>query len=236
MPPPKASFRPPKLDAKTLKLRWPPRNHTQANPKVLRAQRGGLGGGLVLKPWLSCINLDGFVRSFSIEKIPFGTTMESLYDLIWYFWFSFFWTSSHAVKHLKIKGWYGHCGHSTYSLASAIIALDLQAYVSFKNDRICSMNMFFCLVCKQYFAPKTYQSPLETECQDQQQASQQCNATASRHGFWKLAPGGLYRAFFGEGINWAKVCSNSLGVFSGKICVTFWTLLGHVQSQDRWSA
>lgn len=150
--------------------------------------------------------------------------------------YSFFWTSSHEVKHLKIKGWHGHCSHSTYSLASAIIALDLQAYVSFKNDRICSMNMFFCLVCMQYFAPKTYQSPLETECQDQQQASQQCNATASRHGFWKLAPGGLYWAFCGEGINWAKVCSNSLGVFSGKICVTFWTLLGHVQSQDRWSA
>ena len=97
MPPPKASFRPPKLDAKTLKLRWPPRNHTQANPKVLRAQRGGLGGGLVLKPWPSCINLDGFVRSFSMENIPFGTTLESFYDLISYFGlYSFF---------LNLKSW-----------------------------------------------------------------------------------------------------------------------------------
>lgn len=142
-------------------------------------------------------------------------------SMIWFrilIYIVFFWTSSHEVKHLKIKGWHGHCSHSTYSLASAIIALDLQAYVSFNNDRICSMNMFFCLVCMQYFAPKTSQSPLETECQDQQQASQQCNATASRHGFWKLAPGGLYSTgpFLGRVLIGLKFAPIRWGCFPGK--------------------
>ena len=59
-------------DTRSLSMATGPQPHPSKSKGPLRAvQRGGRAAG-VLKPWLKWINLDGFVRSFSIEKIPFG--------------------------------------------------------------------------------------------------------------------------------------------------------------------